>query len=136
MGYLIGSATEPGVPGGATVPEHVFYAENGQLLRVVGGILATSAASRDQLTSLTPWAKKTSVLSIVGQVRIRSCRKANFNVRQMQCRSLLSTISFSSEMESKTEMAAWTLPKPSAVKYIRPKSHNNIQSPNLHRLLR
>ncbi|GER29777.1 basic helix-loop-helix DNA-binding family protein [Striga asiatica] len=106
--YLIGSATVPGEPG-----------------------RATGAASRDQLSSLS-----TSLLSIVGRVRIRSCRKANFNVRQMQRRSLLLAISFISEMESKIEMAAWKLPKPSAVKYMRPKSYNNIQSPNIHRLLR
>lgn len=40
--YLIGSTAEPGIPGGAAVPEEVFHAENGV---VIIRLLATSAAA-------------------------------------------------------------------------------------------
>lgn len=41
--YLIGRAAEPGVPGGAAVPEGVLHAENGDVLRQLRRVLAAAA---------------------------------------------------------------------------------------------
>lgn len=43
--YLVGRAAEPGVPGGAAVPEGVLDAENGDVLRQLRRVLATTAAA-------------------------------------------------------------------------------------------
>lgn len=43
--YLIGGAAEPGIPGGAAVPEEVTHAENGVILRLLLVILSAAAAA-------------------------------------------------------------------------------------------